>query len=255
LGKEFLFSSRAGIAGCTRIAWHTRRKTSANQEPVMNTPMAERTSELMAFEAPYLEAKLLRLGLVETREEAASLFQEVKKYLLLAEHYSPRTLPMFSVRVDEIWHQFVLFTAEYAEFCARFAGRFLHHAPSEADAETAREQVVSFAEFRAEYAARFGELSSHWSDELSLKPATRLAQAVHALPLRVETEENHARLVHAGSREQLVCRTPKRCADALRFIASERCFLVRELPGLRVDRERIELCRPLVKFGILRLAP
>jgi hypothetical protein len=179
----------------------------------------------------------------------------VKKYLLIAEQCSPRTLPMFSVRIDEIWHQFVLFTAEYAEFCARFAGRFLHHRPTEAAAQTAPEHAVSFAEFRELYAARFGELSRSWSDELSLHATTRLAQSAHALPLRVETEPEHARLVHAGSPEQLVCRTPKRCADALRFIASERCFLVRELPGLRLDRERIELCRPLVKFGILRLAP
>lgn len=33
--------------------------------------------------------------------------------------------------VDVGWHTFLLYTREYAEFCERVAGRFLHHAPSD----------------------------------------------------------------------------------------------------------------------------
>lgn len=33
--------------------------------------------------------------------------------------------------VDEVWHTFMLFTREYAEFCRRVAGGFLHHSPPE----------------------------------------------------------------------------------------------------------------------------
>jgi hypothetical protein len=33
-------------------------------------------------------------------------------------------------QIDEIWHTFILFTDEYATFCAEVAGRFIHHAPS-----------------------------------------------------------------------------------------------------------------------------
>lgn len=36
-----------------------------------------------------------------------------------------------SKAVDIGWHTFVLFTRDYAEFCARVAGRFLHHVPEE----------------------------------------------------------------------------------------------------------------------------
>jgi hypothetical protein len=39
------------------------------------------------------------------------------------EGYSPSPL------VDIGWHTFLLYTAEYAEFCHRVAGRFIHHAP------------------------------------------------------------------------------------------------------------------------------
>ncbi len=34
-----------------------------------------------------------------------------------------------STQVDDGWHAFVLHTEEYAEFCERIAGRFIHHRP------------------------------------------------------------------------------------------------------------------------------
>jgi len=34
--------------------------------------------------------------------------------------------------VDEAWHEFILCTREYTEFCQRAFGRFLHHTPAEA---------------------------------------------------------------------------------------------------------------------------
>lgn len=40
-------------------------------------------------------------------------------------HYSPSPL------VDIGWHEFILYTHEYAEFCEKLAGRFIHHAPND----------------------------------------------------------------------------------------------------------------------------
>ncbi|URM99322.1 hypothetical protein LUW76_36120 [Actinomadura madurae] len=36
-----------------------------------------------------------------------------------------------SKSVDVGWHTFVLYTREYAEFCYRVAGRFIHHTPDD----------------------------------------------------------------------------------------------------------------------------
>lgn len=36
-----------------------------------------------------------------------------------------------SDEVDKGWHAFILHTADYAEFCQRVAGRFIHHLPIE----------------------------------------------------------------------------------------------------------------------------
>lgn len=40
-----------------------------------------------------------------------------------------------SVQVDPGWHAFVLHTQDYAAFCDRLAGRFLHHEPTDPNAE------------------------------------------------------------------------------------------------------------------------
>jgi hypothetical protein len=41
------------------------------------------------------------------------------------ENYSP------SPMVDDGWHMFILYTRDYAAFCQRLAGQYLHHEPSD----------------------------------------------------------------------------------------------------------------------------
>ena len=54
---------------------------------------------------------------------------EFKKYMaLVALGYEE--LGMHSSEVDEIWHNFILFTREYAEFCERVCGHMIHHRPN-----------------------------------------------------------------------------------------------------------------------------
>ncbi|MFD4638863.1 glycine-rich domain-containing protein [Lentzea sp. NPDC058436] len=50
-----------------------------------------------------------------------------------------------SRQVDLGWHQFILNTRDYADFCDRVAGRFIHHVPDEFDAPVGRatEDVLS----------------------------------------------------------------------------------------------------------------
>jgi hypothetical protein len=212
---------------------------------------------LLEFRAPYLEQKLLRLGVVERLEEAAQLFQEVKKYLVLADGERGRAVPMFSARVDEAWHQFALFTPEYIAFCQRFAGAYLHHAPSEsaeADPGTATVESLSFAEFQRAYEHQFGPLASAWFDELHLRSHTRLRRSRALAVLEVQSEAGRAVLSSMQTPPVVLCRASLKAEAALRFVAEQRTFLVRELPALS-DAERIALCQPLVKFRMLSVAP
>jgi len=49
--------------------------------------------------------------------------------------------------VDLGWHTFILYTREYAAFCQRVAGRFIHHVPSDSGPPTptagSRERTVA----------------------------------------------------------------------------------------------------------------
>ena len=212
-------------------------------------------SALLEFPAPYLVEKLVNLRVVETAAEAEALFVEVKRHLLLALTLEDRALPVFSTRVDEAWHQFILFTREYHDFCKRFAGRYLHHSPRESTGSGQGKSPLRFEEFSVEYERRFGPLSPLWHDHLAVSRNTRLRRPGHGEPMHVDREDSRAVLLRSSSPPVVLCRVDTRAEPALRFIAREPAFLVREIPGPLSDEERVSLARPLVQFRILQLAP
>nr|WP_315028096.1 hypothetical protein [uncultured Chryseobacterium sp.] len=61
-------------------------------------------------------------------DEITDLFQETKKFIAIC------TEPDIYVNddmliIDEMWHNFILFTPVYAKFCTTFFQRFIHHIP------------------------------------------------------------------------------------------------------------------------------
>jgi len=76
--------------------------------------------------APYLADKLAQhcqLGSCST-EQALT---EVLRFLLLSSKGKALTP---SHRVDLVWHQFILATRVYSEFCTKCYDNYLHHTPS-----------------------------------------------------------------------------------------------------------------------------
>jgi hypothetical protein len=69
----------------------------------------------------------LRKELHLDENSAKALFDDLKKFLWLAAVTPPSIVP--SPIIDEAWHRFVLYTMDYSEFCSRYFGGFLHHAP------------------------------------------------------------------------------------------------------------------------------
>jgi hypothetical protein len=55
-----------------------------------------------------------------------------RQWFRLASRHPKANLSMPSVVVDDLWHEFVLHTREYAAFCETALGRFLHHVPESA---------------------------------------------------------------------------------------------------------------------------
>lgn len=215
-------------------------------------------SAMLSFDPPYLLDKLLGLGVAQTRDEARELFREVIKYFVLCELSPERELPMISRRIDETWHQFALFTRQYEQFCVQFFGGYVHHAPNEIKpylTDTIAREAMELDEFQARYEALFGPISAAWFDENALHPSTRLAWESWVDKLRVEVNAGRAELILDRDEPLVLCRASARADKAYELIATQSVFLVRELPGLRTDGERIALCRPLVQLHVLHVAP
>ena len=134
--------------------------TSTLENPAGSTTAS--LDEVMAYQNPGLVARLQRkLGLTE--EQATALFEDTKRFLYLCglspsgSGFSP------TPTIDEGWHNFILFTRDYGEFCRQFFGRFIHHVPkNKADGEIGGK----YSGERTLVAARkiFGEgLSVNWN--------------------------------------------------------------------------------------------
>lgn len=69
-------------------------------------------------------------------EAAEDIFEQVKKFLWLAHQRriagleQGLSIDIPIVVIDEMWHNFVLFTKEYTAFCKDFFGYYVHHAPT-----------------------------------------------------------------------------------------------------------------------------
>ncbi len=81
---------------------------------------------MLAFEFPDLLDRLKdKLGL--SKEEGVLLFQDTKRFLYLCGTIPGRWGP--PEKIDACWHEFILFTEEYAMFCQKYFRRFIHHHP------------------------------------------------------------------------------------------------------------------------------
>lgn len=54
--------------------------------------------------------------------------QDLKRYFILTSLLEES--PMFSEKVDELWHQMLMFTREYDDFSKKYLGTTLHHRPN-----------------------------------------------------------------------------------------------------------------------------
>ncbi|MEV6641653.1 hypothetical protein [Amycolatopsis sp. NPDC051371] len=65
-----------------------------------------------------------------TREFAERVMEQALAFLYACA--GDRDEPLSpSATVDIGWHVFILYTKEYADFCRRVAGRFIHHVPND----------------------------------------------------------------------------------------------------------------------------
>ena len=111
---------------------------------------------VMSYEHPELIERYKReLGLSDA--EAQSLFQDTKRYLYLCFVTGKKLAP--SAPIDQGWHEFLMYTKDYQDFCAQFFGTFIHHTPKPT---LSPHPVIRVSDTNKLAMQHFGDLSDNW---------------------------------------------------------------------------------------------
>lgn len=100
-------------------------------------------NQLLEYQNPAV-LKLYEQNYPNNKLSAHDAFQEVLKYLWLSRKHGfdlqelnnkddvPKELfmPRSMSEIDEMWHEFILFTEDYMDFCAHYFGQYMHHLPN-----------------------------------------------------------------------------------------------------------------------------
>lgn len=94
-----------------------------------------KTSRLKYLETyrfhPALRKKVQALYPHLSDDNITLVFDTLRNYFFMTHRAGKTMVSMPSQVVDVAWHEFILFTRAYKEFCDRGLGRFLHHSPTE----------------------------------------------------------------------------------------------------------------------------
>lgn len=113
---------------------------------------------VMAYENQDVIDRFIKIYAVD-ESEAQLIFDDVKRWLWMANEVKQRginkpvVIDSALLVLDEMWHNFILFSREYGEFCHTYFGRFCHHAPNskrEIEREQKRTADMTIAERKRE---------------------------------------------------------------------------------------------------------
>ncbi len=88
---------------------------------IANYVFPNKVNEMILKEYPHL-----------TNEDIDLVFKGLKEYFIICHRAKKQMVSMPSQVIDVAWHEFILFTKKYNDFCKQSLGRFLHHTPAEA---------------------------------------------------------------------------------------------------------------------------
>ena len=138
-----------------------------------NNSLAEAMAESWLQSNPVLERKVVRALLCSPVEARVAVAECVKFLTLVADNHDGSLTP--SHRVDLVWHEMILFTRAYTDFCFEQFQRFIHHQPSE-DTPSNRRQ---FKRTLSAYQSRFGDPPvEFWGDGLAAPAACGNCESV-----------------------------------------------------------------------------
>jgi hypothetical protein len=137
-----------------------KRPLGIRNELPLTTEQVEMMHYLEGFDLWFVEERLARKGEIPV-EKVPGAVLEFKRYMALV-GLGYRGLGMLSREVDAVWHDFILFTHEYADFCQAAFGAFIHHVPRTSRTPSPDASTVNFLEA---YDEVFGKVPASWYGE------------------------------------------------------------------------------------------
>lgn len=115
-------------------------------EPIRRTNRSVNLALVLAFQFDPLVYRMVdkyKWNEAESRE----CFEDLKKFLYMAVMADKPVAP--TEKLDEMWHNFILYTMDYDEFCRTRLGIFVHHRPRRRDdpksTRNMRQETLDFA--------------------------------------------------------------------------------------------------------------
>ena len=136
-------------------------------------PYAEKEvlDRLSSVDLSFVYERLLYKGEIDA-SDVATLDKEFKRFIFLV-WATEKPIAMIGKKRDEVWHQFILFTREYEEFCNQSLGFFIDHTP---DTDSVRVPDESGENFIKAYTKYFGKLPAIWTEGLPAETAAAYAE-------------------------------------------------------------------------------
>lgn len=120
--------------------------SAPRNEGIKGALMLPALNQLLQFEHPQVVRSFVRDHRGDEKT-ARELFENMLKYLWLSNKHledkkqNPKdeslqfTFVMHEEmrQIDNMWHNFILYTNDYTDFCQRYFGEYLHHVPDVAD--------------------------------------------------------------------------------------------------------------------------
>jgi hypothetical protein len=92
---------------------------------------AKRADYIRSLELPKgLFDKLRQRRPELTAKDCQLVAQALRQFFLAYQQSGLQAVSMPSQVVDELWHEFILYTRHYQDFCNKAFGQFLHHTPA-----------------------------------------------------------------------------------------------------------------------------
>ena len=134
-------------------------KASREKNSIPGSRSDEQLGRLMGFQfAPLIHRMVDKHGWRE--KDAKACFEDLKRFFYLSSVSERSIIP--SKKIDEMWHNWILFTKDYAMFCQSYFGRFIHHKPR-LRSDPPVGSGCSIKETLQLARQTFGQLSENWS--------------------------------------------------------------------------------------------